>query len=118
MAISRAKAACPGLAKFVLFLVCILLGGGLISGIVCAMYEPLIGLCVFVGALFTALVLWVTYLIAAYFYSAAFDKGYTEAFYLKLAFWIPIAGYLLVIALPQRTAFDTQSYENDTLPDL
>ncbi len=41
-------------------------------------------------------------ILAGHFYSVAVIKGYTDTVYLKLAFWAPIAGYLLVIALPDR----------------
>ena len=57
------------------------------------------------------------YYIAGLFYYIAVDKGYSGKVYLHLCFWIPVVGYLLVIAMPDRGG--VQRLETiDELPEL
>lgn len=49
-----------------------------------------------------AIMIWVKLFIAKQFYSVAKMKGYTDVLYFKLTFYLPFAGYFLVIALPNR----------------
>ena len=76
----------------------------------------------FIGGAVVAILLLLSYfLIAKYFYQAAVDKGYSDTYYLNLAFFFPFAGYALVNALPDRGNYSVQSpgsFENDELPDL
>ena len=53
-------------------------------------------------AVVLSIITWANYIIAHYFYNVAVNKGYSEILYLKLAFFVPLAGYLLVIALPNK----------------
>lgn len=46
--------------------------------------------------------LFLNYFMAEWFYEVAEAKGYYERKYFHIAFWFGIAGYLLVIALPDR----------------
>lgn len=54
--------------------------------------------------------------IAGFFYEAAKEKGYPHMKYFWLCFLTSFAGYLLVIALPDRG--NTQQALSDELPDL
>lgn len=44
----------------------------------------------------------ILFYIAYQFYSVACDKGYNEMKYFWICFLLPIVGYMLVIALPDR----------------
>ena len=55
--------------------------------------------------------------IAAEFFAAAVDKGYTELKYFWIPFIITFPGYLLVGALPFRNAND-RCVADDELPEL
>ena len=121
--LERAKKACPGLSNFIFFMYIILIAAGVITFLI-LMFEDtdlfVIALSCLFGGILTALMLYLEFLIAAYFYGAAVDKGYPDPFYLKLAFWIPVIGYLLVIALPNRggSGSNASSIYDDSLPDL
>lgn len=75
---------------------------------------------VFINFLIVAFVLIINFLIAREFYHVAQAKGYDETKYLGIAFFVPIAGYLLVIALPNRanTQEQVQAVAIDKLPEL
>lgn len=75
--------------------------------------EEFLILCIVLGSL---LFLFVCYLLAKEFYKVAQLKGYYEKKYLWLCFFLGIAGYLLVIALPKREA--TTSVCDDDLPAI
>ena len=64
--------------------------------------EAWIALAFLVGAVVAILLLLGYFIIAKYFYQAAVDKGYSDTYYLNLAFFFPFAGYALVNALPDR----------------
>lgn len=70
----------------------------------------------FVSIVACAIALWIDYLIAKEFYFAAQVKGYPEKKYLWICFFLGIAGYLLVIALPNRASVKVEA--NDELPPL
>ena len=55
-----------------------------------------------VELLFSAFLFVLDYIVAGYFYFAAYDKGYKDTAYLLLPFLLPVIGYLLVISLPDR----------------
>ncbi len=61
-----------------------------------------------------ALVLWYRYAMAKQFYYAATEKGYYSAKY----FWIPfaalISGYLLIVALPDKTKYNIKMESDAT----
>lgn len=63
-----------------------------------------------------ATMIWIFYLIAKEFYIVAQAKGYSEKKYLWLCFLLGVIGYLLVIALPDRS--NTPVALCDELPDL
>ena len=50
-----------------------------------------------------------SYVIAKEFYSIALSKGYSEKKYLWFCFFFGVAGYLLVIALPNKTNKETNN---------
>ena len=52
------------------------------------------------------------------FYQVAQYKGYSSKKYFWSPFWFGIAGYLLVIALPDRGLVRKVKPKNDELPDL
>lgn len=111
-----------GLYVFVAIMTTLEILAGLIGFFVCMTNEMVeIGL-IFVGSALVA-ILWLYFnlSIAAHFYQAAFDKGYSDEFYLNLAFFFPFGGYLLVIALPDRgnvTADAQPTVEAEELPEL
>lgn len=82
------------------------------------------------GLIFLIVILAIVFLywIAVEFHAIAEMKGFSESKYLWIPFLFPIAGYLLVIALPDRSQSDvtetkpsakqTSSDESDELPDL
>ncbi|MBQ7485511.1 MAG: SHOCT domain-containing protein [Oscillospiraceae bacterium] len=57
--------------------------------------------------------LWIFYLLAVEFQKAAKAKGWLGEKYKWICFFLPLAGYLLVIALPDRKS-DVQSQNNAT----
>lgn len=51
---------------------------------------------------------------ASLFFTMAVDKGYTESTYLIIAYIFTFVGYLLIIAMPDKNAFNRQhSSSND-----
>ena len=71
----------------------------------------------FLGVLIgVCLVLWIDWYMAKQFYEVAKAKGYYERKYLWICFWMTFAGYLLVIALPDRG--NAVKEISDELPDL
>ncbi len=62
------------------------------------------------------LIVYIDFILAVYFYTAATDKGYRNLGYLYIPFFLTIAGYLLVIALPDRGT--TTVVADDELPEL
>ena len=65
-----------------------------------------------IGAAYIAL----DYYLAGLFYFLGVDKGYSEKAYLWIAYFLPLVGYMLVIAMPDRR--NTQQIASDELPDL
>ena len=74
--------------------------------------EPAIALPCILGTLVLVTIIWEDFILAGYFYSVALIKGYKDTKYLKIAFYIPLVGYLLVIALPDRGAAAAKSQAN------
>ena len=74
--------------------------------------DMLIGL-IFTGSI---LVLCVDFIIAYDFYEAAIHKGYEDTKYFWYSFILGVVGYLLVIALPDKTV--SQRNYDDELPEL
>jgi len=70
----------------------------------------------FIQFLCLDLVIAVHYVIAAWFYSIAVEKGYDNIAFFRFAFWCALAGYLMIIALPDR-GVRNQPYFNE-LPEL
>ena len=64
------------------------------------------------------LVFWIviTSILAEQFYEVAQEKGYDDRKYFRICFWLGLPGYLLVIALPNRS--NSQQTLPDELPDL
>lgn len=57
----------------------------------------------FAGILLTALVMlavYINFVVASWFYSMAVDKGYTDVKYIRILFYAPMIGQLLVLAMP------------------
>ena len=60
--------------------------------------------------------IWAAWYLSNQFYEVAQAKGYDDRKYFWICFWFALPGYLLVIALPNRSnALQTMS---DELPDL
>lgn len=59
----------------------------------------MVGFLIFIGAVIVLIIQWI---ISKEFAKAAADKGYTESKYFWYCFFFSIAGYLLVIALPNK----------------
>lgn len=74
--------------------------------------DMLIGL-IFTGSI---LAICVDFIIAYDFYEAAMHKGYEDTKYFWYSFILGVVGYLLVIALPDKTV-SSRSYD-DELPEL
>ena len=60
--------------------------------------------------------LYLQYIIAKEFYSAAVTKGYSNKKYLWYCFFLGMIGYLMVIALPNKIVTTKQSA--DELPEI
>lgn len=86
----------------------LLLGGFITAMGVSIAEDTLMGFWVFLGTISAALALIFDFCVAGYFYFAARDKGYTDLFYFACAFLVPFAGYLLVIALPDKNKSDRE----------
>lgn len=56
------------------------------------------------------------YYLAGLFYFLGVDKGYYAKAYLRIAYFIPAVGYLLIIAMPDRGG--NPQFANDELPEL
>ena len=63
-----------------------------------------------------AALLYLQYIIAKEFYSAAVTKGYSNKKYLWYCFFLGMIGYLMVIALPNKIVTTNQSA--DELPEI
>ena len=70
----------------------------------------------FIGGISVAVALLVDYYLAGLFYFIGVDKGYSDKVYLWVAYLIPVAGYLLIAAMPDRGG--KVQLANDDLPDL
>ena len=60
----------------------------------------------------------VNYYAAREFYKASVIKGWDDRKYFWLAFLAPIAGYLLIVALPDRSGAGMSALISDDLPEL
>lgn len=60
----------------------------------------------------------VHYYVAGEFYKVAAMKGWSQKKYRVMAFWLWIVGYLLIIALPDRTGESMTAVISDDLPEL
>ena len=60
----------------------------------------------------------VSYLLAKEFYRAAVARGWPAKKYFWICFLLPVIGYLLIIALPDRGGPAPGSFESDDLPSL
>ncbi|MCM1545064.1 MAG: hypothetical protein NC110_07170 [Ruminococcus sp.] len=70
------------------------------------------------AGLILALVAFFDYIIAGFFYFIAVDKGYKDTIYLRLGYFIPPIGHLLIIAMPDRANTVAKSVDVDELPEL
>lgn len=71
--------------------------------------------------------LWLDWYMAQQFYIAACDKGYNERKYFWICFWLVAAGWLLVVALPDKSSHlhnheplqtTNLGFSDNELPDL
>ncbi|MBR1456009.1 MAG: hypothetical protein IJ594_02460 [Oscillospiraceae bacterium] len=60
----------------------------------------------------------ISYFVAKEFYKAAVARGWPHKKYFWLCFLLPPAGYLLVVALPDRGGPALGSFVSDDLPEL
>lgn len=60
----------------------------------------------------------VAWFVAKEFYKAAVARGWPQKKYFWLCFLLPLAGYLLVIALPDRGGAALGSFVSTDLPEL
>jgi len=60
----------------------------------------------------------VSFFMAREFYKAAVARGWPQKKYFWICFLLPILGYLLVIALPDRGGPALGSFVSDDLPEL
>ena len=70
----------------------------------------------FVYFLIFAVLIFIKYLIAEWFYEAAEAKGYHDTKYFWICFLLDLPGWLLVIALPDRG--NAPQTISDELPDI
>ena len=63
-----------------------------------------------------AVLIFINFLIAGWFFEAAEAKGYHNSKYYWICFWLGLPGWLLVIALPDRG--NAPQVVSDELPDL
>ncbi len=68
--------------------------------------------------LIAAACLLVSWFAAKEFYKAAVARGWPQKKYFWICFLLPILGYLLVIALPDRGGPATGSFVSGDLPEL
>lgn len=59
----------------------------------------------------------ISYLIANEFYQIAIMKGFNESKYLWISFFLGMIGYLLVIALPDKS-IKSEKVSVDEIPEL
>ncbi len=71
---------------------------------------------IFLSIIVLAVGIWIAWYVAKQFREAAKMKGYDQTKYFWLCFLLGAVGYLLVIALPDRS--DIQKIVSDELPDL
>ena len=71
---------------------------------------------IFIYLLFLAGLIVLMWFIAKWFAEIAADKGYYDKKYFWICFWLGFPGYLLVIALPNRS--NSLQTVSDELPDL
>ena len=71
---------------------------------------------VLIYLLILAVWVWLAWYIGEQFYEAAQAKGYQDRKYFWICFWLGWVGYLLVIALPNRS--NVPQVMSDELPDL
>lgn len=72
---------------------------------------------VFMGSLVPVILVWVDFIVAAYFYKVAEYKGYHDVIYCRLSFYLTFIGYLLVVALPDRAVASVGTENNTTVED-
>ena len=63
-------------------------------------------------------IIYINYIVAGYFYRIAVDKGYTDTVYLRITFFLPLIGQLLVIAMPNLKAASETKHSIDELPEI
>ena len=73
-------------------------------------------LSIFLVIIAALIALWINYLLAGEFYTAALAKGYPHKKYFWICFFLGVIGYLLVIALPQQR--HSICPDGNDLPDL
>ena len=71
---------------------------------------------VIVCLLIGAVLIFLDFLIAGWFFEAAEAEGYHNSKYYWICFWLGLPGWLLVIALPDRG--NAPQVVSDELPDL
>ena len=71
---------------------------------------------IFLSIIVVVVGIWIAWYVAKQFKEAAKMKGHDQTKYFWLCFLLGAVGYLLVIALPDRS--DVQKTANDELPDL
>lgn len=60
----------------------------------------------------------VSFYLACEFYKAALAKGWKDKKYFWIAFLLPLAGHLLIVALPDRSGIGMSALVSDDLPEL
>ncbi len=58
------------------------------------------------------------FFVAREFYLAASTKGWASKKYFFYAFFLPVIGYLMILALPDRGSLSAGSFESRDLPNL
>ena len=104
-----------GLRVFVIVCIVILFCAGFIASIALASEGP-VSLIVFGSCALEGVALYVQYILAGYFYFVARDKGYTDKAYLYIPFFLPLVGYILVAALPDKSVRKVMTQMHET-PD-
>ena len=72
----------------------------------------------FIWIAVAVLALALDFLVSREFYKTAVMKGWAHKKYFFFPFLLPVIGYLLVIALPDRGSAADGSFESRDLPDL
>ena len=73
---------------------------------------------IFLALLVFLAALAVSYFVALEFHKAATARGWPQRKYFWICFLLPPAGYLLVLALPDRGGPALGAYDSDDLPEL